>query len=44
VLVLTVSLNEFIFVTVGLEYVLEFLSRELSKIGNTQLMAAHSSW
>jgi hypothetical protein len=43
VFVLTVSLNEFIFVTLGLEYILDFLSRELSKSGNKQLMAVHSS-
>jgi hypothetical protein len=43
VFVLTVLLGEFIFVTVGLEYVLELLSRELSESGNTQLMAVHSS-
>ena len=37
------GLRNIIFVILRLEYVLDFLSRELSKSGNTQLMAVHSS-
>ena len=42
-LFLMVSLKEFIFVSAGLEYVPVFLSRELSKGNNIQLMAVRSS-